>query len=113
MMSAESTPKIDTSLASLPSPERERVALYGAHLLMTEMESRLALAARELTRFERKYGQTLAHLNEIGLPEDAGLEAHEDYVEWSGWQATHDETNQILITLKTILEAADAFTPAS
>lgn len=99
-MSAESALKIDTSLAALPSPERERLALYGAHLLFTEMEGRLALATRELARFEHKYGMTLARLDEVGLPENAGLEAHEDYVEWSGWQATYDETSQILETLQ-------------
>ncbi len=113
-MSAESTLKIEASLAALPSPERKRLALYGARLLLTEMESRLALATRELARFESKYGMNLARLQEIGLPENAGLEAHEDYVEWSGWQATYDETRQILETLKTILaesptgEGADA-----
>ncbi len=104
---------IDTSLSALPSPERERVALYGARLLFTEMEGRLALAAREVARFEQKYKTTLAQLNEAGLPEEAGLEAHEDYVEWSGWQAACDETGQILDTLQTILETADALTPAS
>ncbi len=114
-MSTESALKIEASLAALPPPERERVALYGARLLFTEMESRLALAARELARFERNYGMTLAHLQEVGLPEDAGLEAHEDYVEWSGWQATYDEASQVLETLQAILaayptgEGADAF----
>ena len=77
------------------------------------MKSRLALAARELARFESKYGMTIARLNEVGLPEGAGLEAHEDYVEWSGWQATYEETNQILETLQAILEAGHAFTSAS
>jgi len=104
---------IDSSLAALPSAERERVALYGAHLLFTEMEGRLALAARKLAHFEQKYETTLAQLNETGLPQGAGLEAHEDYVEWSGWQATYDETSQTLETLRAILERADALTPAS
>jgi len=117
-MSAESTLKIEASLAALPPSERKRLALYGARLLFTEMEGRLALAARELARFESKYGMSLARLQQVGLPEDAGLEAHEDYVEWSGWQATYDEARQILETLQTILaesptgEGADALTIA-
>lgn len=82
------------------------MALYGAHLLLTEMKSRLALAANKLARFESKYGTTLARLNEIGLPEDATVEAHEDYVEWSGWQATYDETGHVLETLKENLTAS-------
>jgi hypothetical protein len=80
---------------------------------MTEMESRLALATRELACFEQKYEMTLVQLNKVGLPKEAGLEAHEDYVEWSGWRATYDETTQILETLHTILETSDALTPAS
>jgi hypothetical protein len=108
MMSAESALRIEASLAALPPSERERVALYGARLLSTEMESRLALAARELARLETKYGMTITHLQEVGLPEDAGLEAHEDFVEWSGWQATYDEASHILETLQRILETADA-----
>lgn len=112
-MSAESVLKIEASLAALPSAERERVALYGAQLLFTEMKGRLALAARELTRFQSKYGMTLAHLNEVGLPADANLATHEDYVEWSGWQATYEETHQILETLQAILEAGHAFTSTS
>ncbi len=111
-MSTESSLRIEASLAALSPPERERLALYGARLLFTEMESRLALAARELARFESKYRMTLAHLQEIGLPEDIGLEAHEDYVEWSGWQATHDEASQTLEILQKILETADAFAVA-
>ncbi len=112
-MSTEFALDLDTSLAALPPPERERLALYGAQLLCTEMESRLALAARTLVRFEQAYKMTLAQLNEAGLPQEANLEAHEDYVEWSGWQATYDESKQILKTLRAILETADALTPAS
>jgi len=111
-MSAESVLKIEASLAALPPSERERVALHGARLLSTEMESRLALAARELARLETRYGMTLTHLQEVGLPEDADLTAHEDYVEWSGWQATYDETSQILETLQKILKTADALSLA-
>jgi hypothetical protein len=107
-MNAESALKIEASLAALPPSERERVALYGARLLSTEMESRLALAARELARLESKYRITFSRLQETGLPQNAGLEAHEDYVEWSGWQATYEETSQILEILQRILETADA-----
>lgn len=113
MINVETRLKIDESLAALPPPERERLALYGAHLLLTEMKSRLALAANELARFEAKYSLTLAHLNEMGLPADAPVEAHEDYVEWSGWQATYDETSHILETLQTILEAGHALAATS
>jgi hypothetical protein len=41
------------------------------------------------------------------------VEAHEDYVEWSGWQATYDETGHVLETLQAILEAGYALTVTS
>ena len=103
--------KVDTSLAALPPSERERLTLYGARLLLTEMQGRLALATREVARFETKYGLTLTRLDETGLPDDADLETHEDYVEWSGWQATVDETSQTLEILRSILEATHAAPP--
>ncbi len=36
------------------------------------------------------------------------LEMHEDYVEWSGWQATYDEACQILDALRDILDTGHA-----
>ncbi|HRV93723.1 MAG TPA: hypothetical protein P5526_16300 [Anaerolineae bacterium] len=107
-MSSQINLTIDASLAALPKSERERLTLYGAQILLTEMNSRLALAVREMARFEGKYGQTLAQLEQTGLPQDAGLEAHEDYIEWSGWQASFDEANQTIKALQSILEAGHA-----
>jgi hypothetical protein len=100
--------KVDESVAALPLAERERLTRYGALVLARETESRLELAKRKLAEFEKKYGMTLARLNKVGLPDNAGLEAHEDYVEWSGWQSTHDEASEVLANLQAILEATGA-----
>ena len=45
--------------------------------------------------------------------DDASLEMHEDYVEWSGWQRTHEESSQILASLKPILQKPRAPAAAS
>ncbi len=104
---------IDSTVAALPAEEREKLTRYGALVLARETESRLELAARKSSEFERKYGMTFEHLDQIGLPDNAGLEEHEDYVEWSGWQATFDEAQETLTNLKKILEATSAGYTAS
>jgi hypothetical protein len=75
---------------------QQRLIEFGIPLLLTETEGRLALAERKITAFERKYRTTLAQLRQDGLPDDASIEMHEDFVEWSGWQATQEEAVGLL-----------------
>jgi hypothetical protein len=92
------------SLTELVPEARRRLVEFGAPLLLTEAEGRLALAERKLKAFEQKYGTTLAQLRQNGLPNDASMEMHEDFIEWSGWQRTHEEARQILASLQHLLE---------
>lgn len=87
----------DKALDALQPDVRLRLVEFGAPLLRTETEGRLTLAERRIRAFEQKYGMTLAQLRRIGLPDDASMEMHEDFVEWSGWQRTYEEASQVLI----------------
>ncbi len=78
-------------LSALMPEIRQRLIELGAPLLLTETEGRLALAERKIAAFEHKYKSTLAPLNRDGLPDDASMAMHEDFVEWSGWQRTYEE----------------------
>jgi len=91
-------------LAKLVPEAQKRLVEFGAPLLLTEAEGRLALAERKITAFEQKHGTTLAQLRQDGLPDDASMEMHEDFVEWSGWQRTYAESSQIVASLKLLLE---------
>jgi hypothetical protein len=117
MMIMSIFPKITSqqefSLSELVPEVQQRLVEFGAPLLLTEVEGRLALAERKMRAFEQKYGTTLAQLRQDGLPDDASMEIHEDFVEWSGWQRTHEESSQILASLKPILEKPRAPTAAS
>ena len=93
-----------SDLAKLAPKAQKRLIEFGAPLLLTEAEGRLALAERKITAFEQKYGMTLAQLRQGGLPDDASVEMHQDFVEWSGWQRTQEESGQILASLKPLLE---------
>jgi hypothetical protein len=91
-------------LEQLIPAARQRLAELGAPLLVTEAEGRLTLAERKIEAFEQKYSTTLDQLREEGLPDDASIEMHEDFVEWSGWQRTYEEARQILAALQPFLE---------
>jgi len=93
-----------SNLARLAPEAQKRLVEFGAPLLVTEAEGRLALAERKITAFEQKHVTTLAQIQQNGLPEDASVEMHEDFVEWSGWQRTYTESSQILAALKPLLE---------
>jgi hypothetical protein len=100
-------------LAALMPEARQRLIELGTPLLLTETEGRLALAEQKITAFERKYKVTLAELRRNGLPDDASMALHEDFVEWSGWQRTYDEASQILASLPSLSEQPLAATAAS
>jgi len=95
-----STPKLEQLIPAA----RQRLAELGAPLLVTEAEGRLTLAERKIKAFEQKYGITLDQLREHGLPDDASIEMHEDFIEWSGWQRTYAEARQTLEALQPFLE---------
>jgi len=94
----------ERSLAALTPQTRQRLFELGAPLLRTEAEGRLALAERKIKAFEQKYGTSLMQLQRKGLPEDADIEMHEDFVEWSGWQRTLEETRQVIASLQPAVE---------
>lgn len=112
-MSIFPTKKNWPELAQLIPVARQRLIELGAPLLLTEIEGRLALAERKIQAFEEKYGSTLAQLRRDGLPDDASIETHEDFIEWSGWQCTLEEARQILSSLESFLENSLAFAAAS
>ena len=92
------------SFAKLTPEAQQRLVEFGAPLLLTEAEGRLALAERKIMAFEQKYGMTFAQLSQKGLPDGASMEMHEDYIEWSGWQRTREEARQVSVSLKPLLE---------
>jgi len=100
------------SLAELVPEARRRLVEFGAPLLLTEAEGRLALADQKIRAFERKYGMTLVQLRRDGLPDDASMEMHEDFIEWSGWQRTYEEASQTIASVKPLLERPLAPAPA-
>ena len=75
---------------------------------MEELEAKLQEARQHIATFEQKYGLTFARLQQAGLPDDANLEAHEDYVEWSSWEGRAAELKSKLEELQAIVECTYA-----
>jgi len=103
-VSSKGTGRQEFSFTALIPETWQRLVELGAPLLVTEAEGRLALAERKIRAFERMYGTTLAQLRRNGLPDDASMEMHEDFIEWSGWQRTREEASHILASLPPFLE---------
>jgi len=82
---------LNVSAVRLSTPEWERIVRLGTERHAQELENELKTVRERIAAFERKYGQSLAQLQRAGLPDDAGLEAHEDYVEWCSWQGREAE----------------------
>ena len=94
---------LNYSAVRLPSQEWEHIIRLGTERHAEELEGKLRIARAHIAEFERKYRMTFAQLQRVGLPDDAGLEAHEDYVEWSSLEGYAAELEGKLTELQTIV----------
>jgi len=79
------TESIEARFYSLSKADKISVIAHGATLLLAEWKKRLFLAESKVRHFEEKYHIDLAHIEEEGLPDDADVEMHEDYIAWRHW----------------------------
>ncbi len=79
------TESIETRFYSLPKADKISVITHGAALLLAEWKKRLFLAESKIRHFREKYHTELSHIEEKGLPDDADVEMHEDYIAWHHW----------------------------
>jgi hypothetical protein len=93
------TPVSDV-FATLPREDQEEIFNVGTAFRLLDLQKRLALAQENVKEFEAKYGATLDMLESEGLPEDAGYEMHEDYIEWHYWERVRKKTQDTLDVLK-------------
>ena len=98
--------QIPQVLSDLYAPEQDRL-LRGAlrqytrlrlHGLLAEMQE----AQKHIQQFEAQYGMSLSELERQGLPENASVEAHEDYNRWFFWQSVLDRQQEIVKRLRDV-----------
>jgi hypothetical protein len=84
----------------LPIVEWERIVRLGTERHAEELEAELRAVRQQIAELEWKYGMPLKQLQQVGLPDDAGMEAHEDYVAWSSLEGYAAEPEQKLEGLR-------------
>jgi hypothetical protein len=95
-----------STVITLDSQEWEQIVRLGAEQRIAELENELAQLERDVATFERTYGMSLEELQRIGLPDDAGLQAHEDYVAWVACEYRLAEVRDRLSSLKAMIGKA-------
>lgn len=101
-MLAEVRTPIERVFLALPEAERETIIRHGVALRMCDLRKRLFLAESKLRQFEERYGAALTHLDQAGLPDDAGYEMHEDYIAWHHWTTVARKATQETAALLSI-----------
>ncbi len=91
-------------MAELPAEELSFILRQGAILRLPYLEGCLLQAKEQVRRFEEKYRTTLAVLRDEGLPDNAGYELHEDFIEWEYWNDDLHKTELTIENIKVILE---------
>ena len=94
--------KIAVELADLPQKELAAIFKQGVVLRLPYLEGRLQRAEREIQLFEKRYKTSLAKLKTIGLPDNAGHEMHEDFIEWEYWNDVLNETKETIARIKKL-----------
>lgn len=95
---------INSTMVKLPTQEWERIIQLGVDSHIEELELELVRATEKIRAFETKYHMTFERLERVGLPDNAGLEEHEDYVEWSSWEGYAAELTKKLNSLRALAE---------
>jgi hypothetical protein len=89
---------------SLSEEELVPILKQGAVLRLPYLESRLVQAERYVQSFEEKYATTLDVLRAQGLPDNAGYEMHEDFIEWEYWNDSLDKMRAAVKQVRAMLE---------
>ena len=97
---------VTNHMVQLSTEEWQHIVHLGTERRIQELEDKLQEALQQINRFEIKYGAAFSELQHKGLPANAGLEAHEDYVEWSSWEGYRADLEEQLTKLRFLLEPA-------
>ena len=93
--------------ARLPDRELAFIFRQGAILRLPYLEGRLLQAGERVRTFEEKYGTTLDVLAFQGLPDDAGYEMHEDFIEWEYWNDVLHKVEVTAGNVRSVLEKVE------
>ena len=93
---------VENKFLLLSVEEKASIISHGVAVRFAEWKKRLFLAESKVCFFEEKYNVTLSELDAKGLPDDAGYEMHEDYIQWQHWLDVRKKAKQMVKSLKVI-----------
>lgn len=105
-MNSIGTGQIENDFLALPQAERRIIINYGAAFLLADLRKRLFFAESKVRFYEDKHGISLEHLDSEGLPDDAGVELHEDYIMWHHWTRVAQQVRKEARSLQGLVEPA-------
>jgi len=94
--------QVEHDFLALPQAERRTIISYGAAFLLAELRKRLFFAESKVHYFEDKYSTQLINLDADGLPDEAGVEMHEDYIMWHHWTAVASQVRDDIAVLQAV-----------
>ncbi len=97
--------QIEHDFLALPQAERQTIISYGAALRLADLNKRLFLAESKLRHFQEKHNTDLAHLDNVGLPDDAGVDLHEDFIMWHHWTDVMEQVKGDIAALQSVVNA--------
>jgi hypothetical protein len=103
-MNSEFGKQIQKIFESLPPEEREAIISHGVTIVLSNLKKRVFLAESKVRYFEGKYNVSLADLDTNGIPDDADLEMHEDYVMWHHWDKVAQKIKKEIVSLEEIAQ---------
>jgi len=95
--------QLEHDFLALPQAERQTIISYGAALRLADLRKRLFLAKSKVRYFADKYHTHLTDLDANGLPDDADVELHEDYIMWHHWAAVADQVKNDIAALQGVV----------
>ncbi len=93
---------IESRFLSLTQEEKTAVITHGVAMRISDLKKRLFLAESKVRSFEEKYQTKLDVLEASGLPDDADMDMHEDYIMWHHWTEEAINTENKVRELESI-----------
>lgn len=103
-MNTDVVTHIEQAFSALPRAEREAIIRHGVALRVADLRHRFFLAESKVRAFAERYQVTLEQWEATGLPDDASIDMHEDYILWRHWTAVARHTAQDLAALQEIAQ---------
>ena len=97
------TSLIHSAFQALAQDQQLDIITHGATLRLNDLNKRLFLAQSKVKVYEERYRTTLSILDSEGLPDNATIEMHEEYILWHHWNSVIMEISRLIADLTPLV----------